>query len=758
MAVSQAQIVDLLYKQAFGVTKTDTSTNKSPSNESIPSPLLMRGDTIWLDASSIPGTAAATAGIVSAYTGSSAVQTVADTTTVPVGGVYPTWKTNLTDWIPAEFGSTYNVSVFVDNAGAANPVLTGTQIFAAGSGGNGQFYFNYASGVLNFIGETIPAALTSSKVLYIVGYRYIGSKGINNFSPGNISLGNISISNNTITTTNIDGNIILDPNGNGYVVIPKSLDVQTDLILGGNFIVNGQSSFGNLSVDDVSATGNLSGNSLLGNTLSVSGNADIGNLSLTGTISANGNISGGNISTAGDISANGNISGNNLSIANLANVGSLIVTANANIANLGVTGFVYTNLVPSIDITYDLGNATHRWRDLWLSGNTLRLGNATLSTTDSGNTLALGNVDSGNLTANTATFSGNVLMEKNLTVVGNLSVSGNTTYINVTDLNITDPLIELGGTANGGNANAYDGLDRGLFLHNYTSGGGGGAVNQFMGWKTGTNEFVFSSDSTVNAGVISVGTYGNVKGNTFLGNLQGTILTAAQNNITSVGNLVSLDVAGNVNINATATIRTLVASNLSYPTTDGSNGQYLSTNGNGVLSLTTVEVSKINNGNSNVFVYNNGDIATSISGNANIFVISTSGANLTGALNLTGNLTANYISSNNNIGIGNTSIKWAELNTTAVTPNQAIVSISASNIRGVEFFVKGVESVGAKYCVATLQAVHDGSEVDFSSYGTIFKGSSPGAISVIWNSGNIELVVTPSSSNSTVWTTQYRTI
>ncbi len=81
MAVSQAQIVDLLYKQAFGVTKTDTSTNKSPSNESIPSPLLMRGDTIWLNSSSIPGTAADTAGLVQAYTGSSAIQTTADTTT-----------------------------------------------------------------------------------------------------------------------------------------------------------------------------------------------------------------------------------------------------------------------------------------------------------------------------------------------------------------------------------------------------------------------------------------------------------------------------------------------------------------------------------------------------------------------------------------------------------------------------------------------------------------------------------------------------
>ena len=47
MSIQQDQIVDLLYKQAFGVTKTDTEQNKSPSNESIPSPLLNRGDTLW---------------------------------------------------------------------------------------------------------------------------------------------------------------------------------------------------------------------------------------------------------------------------------------------------------------------------------------------------------------------------------------------------------------------------------------------------------------------------------------------------------------------------------------------------------------------------------------------------------------------------------------------------------------------------------------------------------------------------------------
>jgi hypothetical protein len=180
MSVSSDQKLDLLYKAAFGLTKTDNSTNKSPSNESIASPSILRADTIWAQSSSIPATAAAVSGIVQAYTGTGAVQCVADNTSVPVGGVYPTWKTALTNWIPAEFGSTYVVKAYVDSPGAANPTSTGTQIFAAGGGSPvvGEYYFNYSSGVLNFIGETIPAALTGSKVVYIVGYRYIGTVGL----------------------------------------------------------------------------------------------------------------------------------------------------------------------------------------------------------------------------------------------------------------------------------------------------------------------------------------------------------------------------------------------------------------------------------------------------------------------------------------------------------------------------------------------------------------------------------------------------
>ena len=68
MAIAQAQYVDLLVKQLYGVAKTDTNTIKSPSNESIASPALIRGDTQWTQSDQIPATAAALAGVVQAYT------------------------------------------------------------------------------------------------------------------------------------------------------------------------------------------------------------------------------------------------------------------------------------------------------------------------------------------------------------------------------------------------------------------------------------------------------------------------------------------------------------------------------------------------------------------------------------------------------------------------------------------------------------------------------------------------------------------
>jgi hypothetical protein len=291
MSISDSAKVDLLYKKYFGVAKTDLPANKSPSNEAIASPLLVRGDTVWQQASSIPATAAAVAGIVQSYNSTSRVECAADNTTVPISSVYPTWKTGLTDWIPSEFGSSYFIKVYVDNTGASDPSSTGTQIFDSGSGGTGEWNFDYSAGVLNFIGGTIPAALTSSKKIFVMGYRYIGLKGVNNF--GNLTIGNISITGNTITGNTgitfggtITGNVI--GNLTGTVLTPSQPYITTVGTLGnltvtsnvstGNLLVNGFfwgngvpivfSNYGNANVvtllssfgsNSISTTGNITG-------------------------------------------------------------------------------------------------------------------------------------------------------------------------------------------------------------------------------------------------------------------------------------------------------------------------------------------------------------------------------------------------------------------------------------------------------------------------------------------------------------------
>lgn len=216
MAVSDSQKVDLLFKKLFGVAKTDLPANKSPSNESIASPSLIRGDTVWAQSEQIPTTAGSVSGIVQAYQTTGRIQCVADSTSTPISSVYPTWKTNLTDWIPPEFGSSYFIKVYADTSGTLDPT-TGTPLSDAGIAGVGEWNFDYQSGVLNFIGGTIPATLTSSKVIFITGYRYIGAKGLGTAASANI--GNLTFNDTTISISTTNGNLNLSGNGTGFVVI-----------------------------------------------------------------------------------------------------------------------------------------------------------------------------------------------------------------------------------------------------------------------------------------------------------------------------------------------------------------------------------------------------------------------------------------------------------------------------------------------------------------------------------------------------------
>ena len=434
MSVSIAQQVDLLYKQAFGVTKTDTANNKSPSNESIPSPLLIRGDTQWTQSDQIPAVAAAVANLVQAYTGASAVQMTADNTTVPIGGIYPTWKTNLTYWIPQEFGATYAIKVYVDNPGVANPTVTGTQIFAAGSGGTGEFYYNYQSGVLNFIGETIPAALTSGKVLYAVGYRYIGLVGVTNL-PSGTTIGNLEFTDNVISSTNTNANIVLTPNGTGQVTTTASF-TGTDVYIA-NIVANTSGNIFDLVVANKANLGNIANVILTGGSNGQVVQTDgAGNLSFA-TISTSGVSNGNSSVTIPTVDGNINLTSNgNLSLvvtSTGANVtGDLGVSGNLNVI-LDVSGNTanFTNAVTisSLTVNNNLGGNTANFSGNIEAGNA-NLGNLVIANHFQGDVIN-GNsnisiVPNGNILFSVSAAAANVVTISNvgINVVGYVSANG----------------------------------------------------------------------------------------------------------------------------------------------------------------------------------------------------------------------------------------------------------------------------------------------------------------------------------------------
>lgn len=188
MAISDIKKIDYLWKKVgYGVTRTDEVDRKSASNESIPSPSIIRGDTIWIESnqipSSIPLQSSLYVEVKSDYLANT-VECTMDNTSTPLR----TWKTELSNWIPIEFGPTYQVKVYVDDPGSLEPQTNGVRLFPDGIS-NDEWFFDYSSGVLHFIGDSLPSVLNSQKTIYISGARYIGKTGISNYESNGSSVG-----------------------------------------------------------------------------------------------------------------------------------------------------------------------------------------------------------------------------------------------------------------------------------------------------------------------------------------------------------------------------------------------------------------------------------------------------------------------------------------------------------------------------------------------------------------------------------------
>jgi len=412
MAITDTQKVDYLWKKiGYGRAKTDTGTLKAATNESISSPLLLRGDKVWSQANLVPGVMpGSTSGIVTVYPTSSPVECAADTTS----SLNRTWKTNITDWIPPEIGSTYLVKVYLHTPGnAASAASSGTQIYGAGSGNDDEWFFDYQSGTLNFIGANLPSGI-SGKSVYVSGAVYAGILGV--AVPGSQAAFTDLFVSGISTLTGL-----LDANG-GAEIKNIRIGVSTN-----NEI---DTSVGNLILD--SATGFTS----IDDALNVSG---ISTFVGVGTFLS-------------DLYVGGNfgVQGYSEFVGVVTFKGGLINLGDDTGDNINVGGEFTSGLYPNASNTYDLGDGARQWRHTSFAGigtfdggidaSNIRIGadDANKITTSSGNLV----LDP----AGSVIIQDNTIIQNDLTVNGNVTIGGTTVTLLGQDVYIENKDIILGYT------------------------------------------------------------------------------------------------------------------------------------------------------------------------------------------------------------------------------------------------------------------------------------------------------------------------
>ena len=200
MAATTEQKVDFLLKKVgYSLSKTGSvtgtgaisgGTTKEPFAETLASPIATRSTSIWADSISIPATPPGSdTGYVKVYSKSAPVRMTADSTVAGSRAfiAYTTYNNTssaiLGDWINTQFGADYIIEVYRNDPSSGTEGADYFKLSAAGATGDDTWFFDYASGVLNFNGPDLPASVSDTNI-YIVGYRYIGTKGVQ--PPGGI--------------------------------------------------------------------------------------------------------------------------------------------------------------------------------------------------------------------------------------------------------------------------------------------------------------------------------------------------------------------------------------------------------------------------------------------------------------------------------------------------------------------------------------------------------------------------------------------
>jgi len=598
---------------------------------------------------------------------------------------------------------------------------------------------------------------------FITGIQYSNITGaysntnVLNYLASNAAV-TILTTGNITTTANIAGDYFL---GNGAFLTGINAGNLIGAYSNANVANYLPTYTGNLAslAGNVTTTANVSGNFILGNGAFLTGmysNLNVANYLPTYT----GNVGAGNLNLTGNIvdtgalsiitGAAGNISlapnGTNTFVATTggANVtGNLDVTGNISAGNFIGTGANTTIASGSFTYTFDnVGNVTLPVSGNLVGGNTVSanffLGNGSLlsgmySNLNVANYLPTytGNVGAGNLN-----LTGNIVDTGALQIVtgasGNIGLAPNgtnTAVISTTGVTVTGTLSATGNITSSGNVSGAFLLGNGAFITGLPAGYSNADVANYLASGSLTSNII---------------TTGNISG----GNLSGTLTTAAQPNITSVGTLTSLSVTGNI---------TSTSGNIS--------GNYLLGNGAFITGL-----------------YSNADVASYLASNAAVTILTT------GNITTSGNVTANnFTGTGSNTTIRSNGFSWVfdgtgNLTTPAtgtVTAGNAVIAnyfigdgslltnINAGNIVGaygnanVKAYLESGATINANFGTGTVQTSGNISGGNLVSSANIdgtnvnaTKLASSGALTI--NSGsNGNIVIQPNGSGNIVLSNTY---
>jgi hypothetical protein len=563
-----------------------------------------------------------------------------------------------------------------------------------------------AANAANLTGTTLNSSIVTSSLTTVGTLGSLAVTG--NATVGNL-IGPVANGNSNVNIPAANGNVNISAAGTANVVVVTS----TGANITGTVNASGNANVGNLGTGGlITATGNVSGGNLTtGGVLSVTGNANVGNLGTAGLIVATGNITGGNLMGP---HANGNSNVNipaaagnvNISVNGTANVlvvtatganitGTLNASGNANVGNLGTAGLITAT-----------GNVTGG--NLTTGGVLSVTGNANVGNLGTaGLIVATGNITGGNLMGPLANGNSSVNIPAAAGNI-NLSVNGtsNVLVVTATGANIAGTL-NATGNANVGNIganNAVFTLVTGTLTTaaqpNITSVGTLTAVNS-SGNVTAPNVVANTGAFYGNGGGLTNLPGGNVSGQVANALVAGTVYTAAQPNITSVGTLTSVAVTGNGTFgNVYANSGTIGASLLTGTLTTAAQPNITSTG-----TLTSLTVS--------------GNIVTS--GNLKI-----------------GSAGVGITSNRSNVSVTNTATVIDQFPPANWRTAKYVISASGTN---------GYQSVEALL-------VHDGTDAYVTIYGSICSNVSADIIDLSANingvSGNVSVYATSNSASCVV--------